>query len=87
MVSFLTTLFLGKPSGAVRQFLVSIILPEPDNLLFLNRDQKKMEIAFQRKMMCRTKRVCVLIYYIGKSYFLTGQREKGYQFQNVEHTI
>ena len=28
-----------------------------------------------------------LIYYIGKGYFLTGQSEKGYQFQNVEHTV
>ena len=33
------------------------------------------------------KRVCVLIYYIGKGYFLTGYSEKGYQFQNVEHTV
>ena len=35
----------------------------------------------------QNKRVCVLIYYIGKGYFLTGQSEKGYQFQNVEHTV
>ena len=33
------------------------------------------------------KRVGVLIYYIGKGYFLTGHSEKGYQFQNVEHTV
>ena len=36
---------------------------------------------------CRSKRVCVLIYYIGNGYFLTGYSEKGYQFQNVEHTV
>ena len=29
---------------------------------------------------CRSKRVCVLINYIGKGYFLTGHSEKGYQF-------
>ena len=28
-----------------------------------------------------------LIYYIGNGYFLTGHSEKGYQFQNVEHTV
>ena len=32
-------------------------------------------------------RVGVLIYYIGKGYFFTGHSEKGYQFQNVEHTV
>ena len=32
------------------------------------------------------KRVGVLIYYIGKGFFLTGHSEKGYQFQNAEHT-
>ena len=36
---------------------------------------------------CRSKRVCVLIYYIGKGYFLTGHSEKGYQFQNLGHTV
>ena len=36
---------------------------------------------------CRCKRVGVIIYYIGKGYFLTGHSEKGYQFQNVEHTV
>ena len=35
----------------------------------------------------QNKRVCVLIYYIGKGYFLTGESEKGYQYQNVEHTV
>ena len=35
----------------------------------------------------QNKRVCVLIYYIEKGYFLTGQSKKGYQFQNVEHTV
>ena len=35
----------------------------------------------------QNKIVCVLIYYIGKGYFLTGQSEKWYQFQNVEHTV
>ena len=34
-----------------------------------------------------TKRVGILIYYTGKGYFLTGHSEKGYQFQNVEHTV
>ena len=34
----------------------------------------------------QNKRV-FLINYIGKGYFLTGQSEKGYQFQNVEHTV
>ena len=35
----------------------------------------------------RSKRVGILIYYTGKGYFLTGHSEKGYQFQNVEHTV
>ena len=35
----------------------------------------------------RSKKVDVLIYYIEKGYFLTGHREKGYQFQNVEHSV
>ena len=30
----------------------------------------------------QNKRVCVLISYIGKGYFLTGHSEKGYQFRN-----
>ena len=30
---------------------------------------------------CRSKRVGVLIYYIGKVCFFTGHSEKGYQFQ------
>ena len=33
------------------------------------------------------KRVCVLIDNIRKGYVLTGHIEKGYQFQNVEHTV
>ena len=36
---------------------------------------------------CRSKRVGILISYIGKGYFLTGHGEKGYQFQNVRHTV
>ena len=28
-----------------------------------------------------------LIYYIGRGYFLTGHSDKGYQFQNVGHTV
>ena len=36
---------------------------------------------------CRSKEAGILIYYIGKGYFLTGHGEKGYQFQNVEHTV
>ena len=36
---------------------------------------------------CRSNKVGVLIYYIGKGNFLTGHREEGYQFQNVEHTV
>ena len=36
---------------------------------------------------CRSKRVGVLIYYIGKGYSLTGHSEKRYQFQNVGHTV
>ena len=36
---------------------------------------------------CRSKRVGVLIYYIGKGYFLTGHSEKRYQFQNSGHTV
>ena len=31
----------------------------------------------------QNKRVCVLIYYIGKGYVLTGQSKKGYQFQST----
>ena len=34
-----------------------------------------------------TKGIGVLIYFIGKGYFWTGHSEKGYQFQNVEHTV
>ena len=30
---------------------------------------------------------CVLIDNLGKGYFLIGHSEKGYQFQNVEHTV
>ena len=30
---------------------------------------------------CRRKRVCVLMYYIGKGYFLTGHSEKGINFK------
>ena len=36
---------------------------------------------------CRSKRVRVLIYYVGKGYFLTGHSENGYQFQNFGHTV
>ena len=36
---------------------------------------------------CRSKRVGVLIYYIGKGYFLTGHSENGHQFQNFGHTV
>ena len=36
---------------------------------------------------CRSMRIGVLIYYIGKGYFLTGHSEKGYQFQSVKHTV
>ena len=35
---------------------------------------------------CRIKSK-LLIYYTGKGYFLTGHSEKGYQFQNVEHSV
>ena len=37
----------------------------------------------------QNKRVCLLIYYIGKGYFLTGQSEKGINFKmsNVEQTV
>ena len=46
--------------------------------MFLQIFQKVAEVL---------KRVCVLIYYTGKGCFLTGHNEKGYQFQNVEHTV
>ena len=36
---------------------------------------------------CRSKRVGVLIYYVGKGYLLTGHSEMGYQFQNFGHTV
>ena len=36
---------------------------------------------------CRSKRVGILLYNNGKGYFLTGYIGKGYQFQNVEHTV
>ena len=39
------------------------------------------------KKGCRSKRVCVLIYYIEKGYILTAHSKKGYQFQNAEHTV
>ena len=35
---------------------------------------------------CRSKRVGVLVYSIGKGFFI-GHREKGYQIQNVDHTL
>ena len=44
-----------------------------------------MFYKFYKKL--QNKRVCVLIYYIEKDYFLTGQSEKGYQFQNVQHIV
>ena len=36
---------------------------------------------------CRSKRVSFIIVYNGKGYYLTGHSEKGYQFQNGEHTV
>ena len=35
----------------------------------------------------QNKRAGILINNFGKGYFLTGHSEKGYQFQNVEHTV
>ena len=46
MVSYSTTLFLGKPTKAVYQYEVPILL-SADNLLFLN--QRKNEKLFPRK--------------------------------------
>ena len=37
--------------------------------------------------MLQNKRVDVEIYNIGLGYFLTGHSVKGYQFQNLEHTV
>ena len=34
----------------------------------------------------QNKRVCVLIYYIGKGYFLTGQREQAQCKSGLRHT-
>ena len=50
MVSFLTTLFLGKPSGSS----LSILLPETDNLLFVNQPLKR-EMNFLQKNMPDTR--------------------------------
>ena len=36
---------------------------------------------------CRSKRVGVLIDYKGNGYSLIGHSKKGFQFQNVEHTV
>ena len=33
------------------------------------------------------KAVSFIVGCIGKGYFLTGHSEKGYQFQNAEHTV
>ena len=54
------------------------------------REQKnvgKGYVFYKFYKRLQNKRVCALIYYIGKGYFLTGQSEKGYQFQNVEHIV
>ena len=39
---YLITLFLGKPPRAVYQYLVPILLPVTENLLFLNKLKREM---------------------------------------------
>ena len=48
---------------------------------------RKRYVFYKVYKGCGSKRVCILIYYTGKGYFLTGHSEKGCQFQNVEHTV
>ena len=48
---------------------------------------EKGSVFFEFYRRLQNKRVNVLIYYSGKGYFLTGHCEKGYQFQNVEHSV
>ena len=44
-----------------------------------------LSYEFYRRL--QNKRVSVLIYYTGKGYVSTAHSEKGYQFQNVEHSV
>ena len=53
------------------------------NAVFVGKGYDSFE--FYRRL--QNKRVSVLIYYTGKGYFLTRHSEKGYQFQNVEHSV
>ena len=41
MVSYLTILFLGKPHGGSLPYLMPILLPVTDNLLFLNQRRRE----------------------------------------------
>ena len=56
-------------------------------MLFFYMETGKGIFFYNFTKGCRSKRVGVLIYYIGKGYFLTGHSEKGYQFQNSGHTV
>ena len=60
----------------------AVIIYDRKNAIFVGKGY-----VFFLQMPQKVAEVGVLIYYIGKGYFLTGQSEKGYQFQNVEDTI
>ena len=53
IVSYLTTLFLGKPPGGNLPVKGTVLLPVTDNLLFLN--QQRREIIFPRKNVPDTR--------------------------------
>ena len=53
------------------------------NAVFVGKGYVSYE--FYRRL--QNKRVSVLIYYTGKGYVLTAHSEKGYQFQNVKHSV
>ena len=72
------TFFQAGQCAALSSFRVG-------KMLFLQ--EKGIHVFYKFYKRLENKRVCVLIYYIGKGYFLTGQSEKEYQFQNVEHTV
>ena len=71
------TFFRAGQCAALSSFRVGKMLFLKENCMFFTNFTQ----------CCRSKTVCAIIYYIGKGYFLTGHSEKGYQFQNVEHTV
>ena len=74
-------------------FFTSLLKRCDKECLVVTALRKKRSIFLCIQYQCniqrlqKYKRVYVLIDNIGKDSFLTGHSEKGYQFQNVEHTV